>query len=133
MGVMAKESPERVLIVEDDASMAMAMQSALSRRRYATALAGTCGGGLCMARKTRPTLVVLDIYLPDGTGWELLRSLRRTQEPPPAVVAVSAGEVRRSDLRAYGVDAFLSKPFDMSRLVEAVERLTAPAGKGHGP
>ena len=66
-----------------------------------------------------PDLILLDINLPDRTGWDVLRSIQATREMPPTVV-VSAVRVPPAKLREFGVVAYLPKPFPMDALVRMV-------------
>ena len=66
-----------------------------------------------------PDLVLLDINLPDRTGWDVLRDLRATGPLPPTVV-VSVVRVAPDRLREFGVLAYLPKPFPIDALVRLV-------------
>ncbi len=113
-----------ILVVEDDKTVNQAIQASLSRGGYLVHTADSCSAGLARALEHVPALLVLDIGLPDGTGWTLLESIRRAHPGKRfPVIVVSSSRVTRGELRAYAVDRFLPKPFDMAYLVDTVQEL----------
>lgn len=109
----------RVLLVEDEADLRTFIRRNLERRGVEVTEAATVGEALALARGVRPDLLVLDINLPDGSGWDVLRELR-TSGPLPPTVVTSAGRVGRERLLEFGIAAFLPKPFAIEELVELV-------------
>ena len=74
-----------------------------------------------------PVLLVLDVRLPDGTGWDLLEDIRRGRpDDAVPVIFISGGNVSRTQLREHGVDRFFAKPFHMGLFMEAVKELLHP-------
>lgn len=114
-----------VLIVDDDYRVA-GIHAAYVERVPGYAVLGkahTAEAALEMARTLRPALVLMDIYLPDGDGLEVVRDL--LAEPhPPAVIVISAAREIASVRRAMQLGAvhYLVKPFSFAVLAE---RLTA--------
>ncbi|MEO6066341.1 MAG: diguanylate cyclase, partial [Lysobacterales bacterium] len=84
----------RVLFVDDSASVRMKYQSVLLREGYAVDLAGTRHEALSRARARRYDLIVVDYYLPDGTGETLCRELREIAHTRDALIAVITGSYR---------------------------------------
>ena len=116
---------DSILIVEDDDTLGQTLESALAMAGYSVRVAGSCSVGLGMALDQIPKLLILDITLPDGTGWNLLESIRRTRPSQQIrVLMISSERVTRSQLRENGADRFLAKPFDMVRFMETVKELT---------
>jgi DNA-binding response OmpR family regulator len=110
-----------VLIVEDDTELAGAMATALHRRGFTVTTAATCKDGLQAVSNDRPAVMILDIRLPDGEGWQILEKLRdRGVLDSLHVLLTSSSRVSRSRLREWNVVRFLPKPFDISELVAAV-------------
>jgi len=109
----------RVLLVEDDAVLRTFLRRNLERRGIEVTEAGTVDEGLVVARADPPDLLVLDINLPDRSGWDFLHALRASGPVPPTVV-MSAGRVARERLREFGIAAFLPKPFAIQAFVELV-------------
>ena len=115
---------DAILIVEDDSTLSQILESALIRAGYSVRVAGSCSAGLVLALDQIPKLLILDITLPDGTGWNLLESIRRARPSQQIrVLMISSERVTRSQLREKGADRFLAKPFDMGLLMETVEEL----------
>src|SRR5579871_1466735 len=78
-----------VLIVEDDARMAAAIGRNLTARGYTVILAATIAEAGAALGRARPTVILLDIDLPDGSGWEVPRALRLAGQEQPAVIVMS--------------------------------------------
>jgi two-component system CitB family response regulator len=109
----------RTLIVEDDfrvARLHAEVVDALDGFEIA-AMAHTASAALDAARKHQPQLVLLDLYLPDAGGLEVLRCLRATAEPPDVIVLSAAREMQsvRAAMRG-GALHYLIKPFDFDDL-----------------
>jgi two-component system KDP operon response regulator KdpE len=113
-----------LLLVEDELTLRRTIRRNLERRGIGITEAGTLREGLASAGKARPSLLVLDINLPDGSGWELLHQLRATGSIPPTIV-ISAGRVARDRLHEFGIAAFLPKPFRIEALLRQVSALLA--------
>ena len=115
---------DMVLVVEDDSAVREAIRNALERVGYKVQSAESCATGFALAVEVTPSLLVLDINLPDGTGWDLLERIRseRTGDDP-RVIIVSSERVSRAELRNYRADRFIPKPFDMSYLTGVVRDL----------
>lgn len=124
-------APLRVLVVEDDDSIAAALEFALRRDGLDYDRAGEGAEALRRAHAHRPDLVLLDIMLPGLTGYEVCDRLRA--DPAMAGVRIlmmtargSAAEQRRA--LEHGADGFIAKPFELSALRAEVARLIAPRG-----
>ena len=79
--------------------------------------------GLELARDRRPDLVLLDLHLPDISGEEVLdelRTRRETRDTPVVVISAAATKARVAALERRGIEAYLTKPIDLSELLEAV-------------
>jgi response regulator of citrate/malate metabolism len=119
----------RTLIVEDDFRVAAIHRGFLERLPSFTVvgLAHTAAEALAQAERERPDLVLLDIYLPDRSGLEVLRELHSTGRPPVDVIAITAAndvETLRSALQG-GVVHYLVKPFQFNAFREKLESYAA--------
>ena len=113
-----------ILIVEDDQVVRRAMEAILSAAGHRVRTADTCSSGLALALEELPELLVLDISLPDGTGWSLLESIHNARPHENfKVIVASSNQITRGQLRKYRVDIFIAKPFDMAYLAESVGQL----------
>lgn len=126
-----RASPPRILIVEDEPAIAESLDYALRREGFATQTAATYARA--EAARTWPTLIVLDLMLPDGNGGELLRLLRAESRATPVIVLSSReGEVDRIAALEGGADDYVTKPFSPREVVarvRAVLRRMVPAGQ----
>jgi len=117
-----------VLFVEDDSVLAMIVVRHLRTRGHDARSAGTAAEAREMlAAGFRPDIVLLDINLPDASGWDLVRSSAFAAAGTPAVYLVTATSVPPARLREFDIAGFLPKPFAMSTLVEIVDRQSAPS------
>jgi two-component system response regulator RegA len=113
-----------VLVVEDDVVLCMAMGTALSHRGYDTRTAHSVADGIGLASEQLPELVILDISLPDGLGWSVLDGIRSVHpDSELSVVVATSDRITRSQLREYQVQRYISKPYDVSHMLETVLEL----------
>lgn len=126
-----RASPPRVLIVEDEPAIAESLDYALRREGFATQTAATYAKA--EAARTWPTLIILDLMLPDGNGGDLLRLLRAESRATPIIVLSSReAEADRISALEAGADDYVTKPFSPREVVarvRAVLRRMAPAGQ----
>jgi CheY-like chemotaxis protein len=114
-----------ILVVENDADVAAAAAERIRWCGHRVLVAGTKREALAVLASDPPDLVVLDLLLPDGSGFEILRSVRADPalRSVPVVVLTAVGPVVRRGAAAAGADAVLPKPFDAPRLSGAIEAL----------
>jgi two-component system KDP operon response regulator KdpE len=115
-----------VLIVEDDATLAHALARNLTARGYSVLSAGTVAEALGALQERTPSLVLLDIDLPDGSGWEVLRALRAGGHHDVGVIVMSALPPNPRLLEGLGCVAGLEKPFPMDSLLRLVSQTCTP-------
>ncbi|MGH2347210.1 MAG: response regulator [Chloroflexota bacterium] len=117
-----------ILIVEDDPTMVRAIARNLEARGYAVRYAATVADAADAVRQAVPDLLLLDIDLPDGSGWEVLRALREAGRWDVPAIIMSA--LRPNSRLAEELDAggMLEKPFPMESLL----RLVAELGRSDG-
>jgi DNA-binding response OmpR family regulator len=108
----------KVLLIEDEPRLRMIVRSNLEHRGVEVIEAADAAAALALSHE-HPDLLLLDINLPDRTGWDVLRELRAIGPVPPTVV-VSAVRVPPERLREFGVIAYLPKPFPIDALVRLV-------------
>lgn len=123
-------SRKTVLLVEDEDNIALALTHLIGRAGYRLRREATGNAALDALREERPDLVVLDVMLPERSGYEICEIIRR--DPDLAgikVLMISAccGGVERRKGLAVGADAFMSKPFVTADLTA---RITAMLGEG---
>jgi two-component system response regulator RegX3 len=122
----------RILLVEDEESITAPLSEALSREGFDTSVAGTAAGALELAGDLRPDLVLLDVMLPDGSGFDVARELRRDSRVPIIMLTARGEEADRVAGLELGADDYVVKPFSARELVarvRAVLRRAAEAGE----
>ncbi len=117
----------RVLIVEDDSSIAECIEFALNHRGYEVMLAADGTEGLCRAERDFPELIILDVVLPRRSGLVLLERTRHWHPGPPRIILITGNdEPRHRDFAlSRGADGFFAKPFDVEVLADSVDALFA--------
>jgi two-component system OmpR family response regulator/two-component system response regulator MprA len=127
----------RILLVEDERQVAAFVQQGLSEEGYAVEWAATGAEGERRALGEAFDAVLLDLRLPDRSGVEVCRSIRRHKTALPILMltALDGVEDRVEGLRA-GADDYLPKPFAFAELVARIEALLRraalePAGRAH--
>ncbi len=127
-----------ILGVEDDAVLARIFSLNLKRlgHRVEAAMSASEALSLVAATTTPFDLILLDINLPDATGWDLLRWLRERWEAHPAsgavfpkVIVLTALRPLPSYLAAFTPDGVLLKPFPIDALLRLVERVLSKPDK----
>ena len=107
----------RVLLVEDTEDVADAIAVRFARSGHAIDRAAQCASARDALAVQDYDLVILDINLPDGSGFDLLRSLRRDKRTTPVLVVTARLDVEdRVDALDIGADDYLMKPFDLREL-----------------
>jgi len=118
---MGNEASARVLVVEDDESIAEAVVFHLRRAGLMASAALDGLSGLRAVRSNPPDVLVLDLMLPHVDGWHLIREIRSwLPQLPIIVVTARTNEHDRVEALSLGADDVLSKPFSMRELVARV-------------
>ena len=122
--LLMKVGKERILLVEDELAMGIALQDALESEGYRVLTANDGQIGLERALKEKPSLVLLDVMLPKLNGFDLCAQLRRAANSVPVLMLTAKGMVadRVAGLDA-GADDYLVKPFDTIELLARVRAL----------
>ncbi|MEX0700932.1 MAG: response regulator [Planctomycetales bacterium] len=127
---MATKVPlaHRVLLVEDDAAQASALQEALTRRQYAVSVARDGGQAQAAFVMRQPDVVVLDLMLPGESGFEICERFKQTNDSVPVLVlsVIDLPDARELAERV-GADDFLLKPIDPDELAARIEEAAARA------
>ena len=117
-----------ILVIEDDRNTAALVVLYLEREGFRVLTADNGSAGLAQARRHDPSLVILDLMLPEMDGWEVCRQLRRTSNVPVIMLTARGEEVDRVAGLTLGADDYVAKPFSPRELmarVHAVLRRTA--------
>ena len=118
---------KRVLIVEDEPNIVESLRFLLEREGLEVAVQSDGAMAVESVRSTRPELVILDVMLPNRSGFDILRDLHAMPVPMPKVMILTAkGQARdRDTAEEIGVDSFMTKPFSNKEIVANVLGLLA--------
>lgn len=119
-----------ILIIEDNAKNLKLVRDVLQYKGYATVEATTAAEGLQLARTVVPSLILMDIQLPDFDGIYALERLREdpvTRALPVIAVSASAMPDDQHRIGASGFDAYITKPIDVKAFIATVESFVGPA------
>lgn len=118
---------KKILVVDDDRDLLTAISSALADTGATVQTAGDGATAVSLVEKERPNLLILDIMLPQKSGFLVLEQVRQKlpQEERPKIVMITGnqGQRHRAYAQALGVHEYLTKPFRMERLLEVAEKL----------
>jgi len=123
----------KILIVDDDEDILLIVQTLLTNAGYAPLLARNGREGIEQASSVQPDVILLDVTMPQMSGWEVCATLKNLPETSsiPIVMLTVKSEIK--DLitgMQVGADDYITKPFTKRHLLETVERLLEP---GEGP
>jgi EAL domain-containing protein (putative c-di-GMP-specific phosphodiesterase class I)/DNA-binding response OmpR family regulator len=123
---------EKVLIVDDDDDILSIVQTILSSAGYETFLARNGREGVDMALRLQPDLILLDVMMPELSGWEVCTTLKNAPETRQIPVAMLTVKSEIRDLitgMQVGADDYVTKPFTRRRLLSTVRRLLDERGE----
>ena len=126
----AAQRAKTVLVIEDDVLVADLVSRTLGKQGYQVLTATEGVAGLELARQFHPETVILDILLPDISGWSVLSALKADPELCSSRVVLMTVVEDRAKAFDLGAVAFLQKPVESARLLEAVNA-GGPTVTGH--
>jgi DNA-binding response OmpR family regulator len=125
---MNADTPDRkrILVVEDEDNIAIALDYLMTREGYEQHRIASGAGAVDLIRQMRPDLVLLDVMLPEVSGYEICQKVR--MDPELAGVRILMMTARGSAMErrkglAMGADGFISKPFELKALRAEVRRI----------
>jgi len=114
-------SPEKILLIEDDPAVAQSLVAGLEREGYAVTWKNNGTDGLDHARNQSPHLVLLDVRLPDGSGFDFCRRMRQMGLRPPILILTAQHDEMDKVLGLeMGADDYITKPFGLRELLARV-------------
>jgi two-component system KDP operon response regulator KdpE len=113
----------RVLLVEDERALLRSLSMVLTARGYEVHAAASGSDGLTAAAAHPPDVVVLDLGLPDLSGFDVIRRLRATSAVPVVVLSARAGSGDKITALDLGADDYVVKPFDVGELLARLRAL----------
>lgn len=112
---------QRVLVVEDEAAIRNLLAAVLRRERIHADTAENGREALRLLGKHQYACIILDLMMPIMNGRELVDILRELPRRPPVILVTAAGDSFTADLPPDVVKLIIRKPFDVGRVVEAVQ------------
>ncbi len=121
------DAPLKILVVEDDAVYAEFVEMSLRGAGHEVTLATTGADARTHARSSAPDAVVLDLTLPDESGYDIARALRGGLLPPESIIILLTATMypERDTAEAVGIDIVLTKPVEASLVTGMVDLIRA--------
>ena len=115
-----------ILVIEDEASIQKLAKVNLTASGFRVLVAGNGKDALKLAQTEHPDLILLDLMLPDMSGWDILMTIRTSKElreTPVVIMTAVARDGGQHLVRHMKADGYLIKPFDVDELLDQVKRL----------
>lgn len=124
---MAQANRLKLLVIDDDANMRESLTEILDMNGFECHQAGTAKGGLDLAKKINPEIVIMDIQLPDSSGFQICQELRKKSKTTILIMMTGrflSPEEKKQGFE-LGADEYLTKPFDPEELSVRIKQLLA--------
>ncbi|MCC7230897.1 MAG: response regulator transcription factor [Fimbriimonadaceae bacterium] len=113
----------KLLIVDDEPTILETVENRMRKDGFTTFTAESAEEGMRLFRKIKPDLIILDIMLPQRSGYDLCRAIRRDGQTPIIFVSARAEEADRIKGLELGADDYVVKPFSLSELSARVKAI----------
>src|SRR5947199_1683671 len=123
--------PMRVLVVEDESTIARPLRRALERYGYSVSLWETGHSALRLARTWEPDVILLDLLLPDMDGRDVAREIRTRSQVPIIMVTARGEEADRVAGLELGADDYVIKPFSLPELIARMRAVSRRSSSIH--
>lgn len=125
---------ERILVVEDDLALSTGLCFELDAAGYVPQAAYNCRKARYLAGQEEFALMLLDVNLPDGSGFELCREIK-SRNPQIPVIFLTANDLEEDVLNGFdlGAEDYITKPFNMKILLRRVEVAIRRSGAAAEP
>ena len=115
----------KLLIIDDDAHLRESLAEVLELEGFECHQAGTAQSGIDMAKKVDPDAVIMDIQLPDSSGFQICQTLRKRSRQ--TILIMMTGRFLSSEEKKQGfelgADEYITKPFDLAELSIRIKQL----------
>ena len=124
----ATERTNKVLVIDDDATVRSLMRRYLSREGFEVVTADGGREGLEFARDLHPSVITLDVFMPDMDGWSVLQAIKQDAELSriPVIMMTISDEKQKGF--TLGASGYLTKPVDRVQLTQLLDRFKTIAG-----
>ena len=110
----------KILVVEDDRSLSDALAYNLRREEHTPICAEDAASSLELARREKPDLVLLDLMLPGGSGFDVCRTIRSFSSAPIIILTARGEDIDRVLGLEIGADDYVTKPFNLRELMARI-------------
>jgi EAL domain-containing protein (putative c-di-GMP-specific phosphodiesterase class I)/DNA-binding response OmpR family regulator len=127
---------EKILIVDDDEDILLIVQTILASAGYSAFTAHNGREGIETARELKPDLILLDVMMPELSGWEVCTTLKNAPETRQIPIAMLTVKSEIRDLitgMQVGADDYITKPFTRRKLLSTVRKLLEERGERPAP
>jgi DNA-binding response OmpR family regulator len=115
---------KNILLIEDDPAVARSLRKGLERDGYEVVWKSQGEDGMVYAQKRSPHLIILDIRLPDGSGFDFCRRLRQAgMHQPILILTAQSDEIDKILGLEIGADDYMTKPFSLRELLTRIRAL----------
>jgi two-component system alkaline phosphatase synthesis response regulator PhoP len=131
---VARNPPARILLIEDEPGLVMTLTDRLQSQGFDVQVASDAKAGLERATREPWDVLLLDVMLPGGSGFDICREVRRLGIANPIIMLTALGQIAdKVQGLTLGADDYLTKPFDMLELSARIEvQLRRSAGSTPG-
>ena len=115
----------KLLVIDDDAHLRESLAEVLELDGFECHQAGTAGAGLAAAAKLLPDIVIMDIQLPDSSGFQICQELRKRSKTTILIMMTGrflSAEEKKQGFE-LGADEYMTKPFDLDELSIRIKQL----------
>lgn len=113
----------KLLIVDDEPTILETVENKFRKEGFSTFVADSAEEGMRLFRRVKPDLVILDIMLPQRSGYDFCRAIRRDSQTPIIFLSAKADDVDRIKGLELGADDYMVKPFNLSELAARVKAI----------
>lgn len=113
----------KLLIIDDEPAIVETIELKFRKEGFTTFTADSAEEGMRLFRRVKPDLIILDIMLPQRSGYEFCRAIRRDSATPIIFVSAKTDEVDRIKGLELGADDYVVKPFNLSELAARVKAI----------
>ena len=116
--------PQKILVIEDDPAVSRSLHDQLASEGYLVIVESTGGKGIASFQKDQPHLVILDVRLPDGSGFDFCRKLRTLGcHQPILILTVHDEDTYKVHGLENGADDYMTKPYNPHELTARIHAL----------
>jgi DNA-binding response OmpR family regulator len=122
---------QKILVIDDDTHLRESLAEVLELEGFACFEAGNAKAGIDSAKKNIPDVVIMDIQLPDSSGFQICQELRKFSKD--FILIMMTGRFLSAEEKtqgfALGADEYITKPFDIQELSIRIRQLLSRKGK----